>query len=974
MTTKEIYDKDAGWVNTTVFEPHEVKALQIAGLKDDDISSLFPKSCNQEELDSRFGKFTYDTFCERKRFAKEILAKFWRRNTEDSLINLIRTNKALYWVETSATMTKVFKKCGAVPVHVTMMKYLLREDVTPSQDGYRYMHQEQETACHSAWKTLYLLPSLDMYDEAYHSVFGKDSYEITNAWEADSVVTSIYENIFEDQIYDIFPKWRKAMSKAKWFLKDARDTSVDLGRKAQLLNEINYYLHSDYRTLEIHAIPKVYLNTVADEYGVIFDESRKRIVGLNKDEFMKHKSYCVPETVEYIDDDVFYYNEVLKHIDLGNVRMIGYNQFIHTGLEELVIPSTVEYLGGCVCEGCTFLKRVEFKGELSHLDIACFNGCSALKEIKLPKNLIGISDNVFSGTDSLESLTLEDGLRYIGGECFMGSGLDSLTIPQTVMEVAEDAFWRHEDIELKLMCGPDYRNLPISMLATRPMPAWFYIERFQETWLTQLLRCFAYVVEVKSTNNRLHLLDSYMEELKSVLKWLNAIKILAEFPFYNLTTAKTTERTACYNIVFLYLTVCHVMDLEDWTINDKDKLAIAIMFRSQLSELYQLIEQREPADIDKYVDNLGEYAEPNCEDLQSFIDKCYEHLAFNPINPELLMEQEEPAAETWRLMQLRVSPVRIPQTSAWGDGPSLTTTTGEVKTLISHFKDILNKTDKHSLVALELQQTMTAKRLHDKVMEDWSMYYDAASDQWCPRVKPTKEQAEDYIRCVNRLKTYYENNLSDEDYEDMQRIIKEYESLNLDMRDVVFEDGYKVGVKNLLGKAIVPAEFDEIPETYSCIDTRWGMKSFCIPVVKDGKYGLFRISTEKHEGKMLTKKWYDGIFRYFSLQIPYFICSDEEGKLNIIDTLMGRELLKKPVSQIYEAKDSDGCILLEDDGKYGLVFGNVATEVKYDDVEICSEDYCRVRICNKWYWIDEDGRETDDKNKAFFGSFYDSTK
>lgn len=690
MKDIEIYDKDNGWDKITIFEPHEIVALQMAGVPDDEITSIYPDlHFDEQNIDRRFGQHTFITYNERKRQAKERLAKFWRRDTEDQLIHLVRSTQSLYWVETSATLSKVFRRLGGIPVPSTMVKYLLNgEMVTPAHDGFRYMHPNEETAKHSAWKTMFLLPSLAIYDAAYKEFGGKEKYEITNAADAVKVFDGIYEWTFEDQVYERFIKWSYAIRRASWFLQDDRDNSINEYEKAETLSLIDYYM-SDFNELEIHTVPRKYLNTVEDECGVIFDETMKRVVGVNKEKFLC-ESYTLPTTVEYLDDNVFWCQKSLKHIDLGNVRMIGDNQFLQSSLVELTIPESIESVGGCLCEGCKSLTRVEFKNSsLEYLDIACFNGCSALSEIILPQDLIGLSDNVLANTMSLKSIILPKTLRYIGGECFMNTGLESIELPSSIMEVAEDAFLRREGIKYQAACPPDYNNIPLSMV--HPMPGWMFIERFQECWIKQLLKYYSYIVNASLTGQRAHELDSYRAELKRCLKWLNAVGILPDFPFYTLTMALTTEDTDKYNDVYLYLTIGSILVREDWISCPKDKLRFVLSFKSQLQQMYELIEDGTSEDIEKYVDSLGQVDEITQNDMMSFVDKCKENMSLfsEPINPD---EIPNGFGERTQILLQEItksrSKVTMPLTYAWADGPTLTTTRGCLEDIIEKFQKL----------------------------------------------------------------------------------------------------------------------------------------------------------------------------------------------------------------------------------------------------------------------------------------------
>lgn len=691
MKEIEIYDKDNGWEKVIIFEQHEIVALLMAGVSDDDITSIYPAlHFDEKNIDRRFGQHTFSTYNERKRQAKERLAKFWRRDTEDQLIHLVRSTQSLYWVETSATLSKVFRRLGGIPVPSTMVKYLLNgEMVTPAHDGFRYMHPEEETSKHSAWKTMFLLPSLEIYDVAFKEFCGQDKYEINNAADAEKVFDDIYGWTFEDQVYERFYKWSSAIRRARWFLMNGRDNSIDEYEKAETLSLLDYYM-SDFNELEIHTVPRKYINTVEDEFGVLLDETERRVVGVNKEKF-QCDSYTLPSSVEYLDDNVFCCLKNLRKIDLCNVRMIGNNQFLQSSLVELTIPESVESVGGCLCEGCKSLTRVEFKNSLEYLDIACFNGCSALSEVILPQDLVGLSDNIFANTTSLRSITVPKTLRYISGECFMMTGLESIELPSSVMEVAEDAFLGRESINYQAACPPDYNNIPLSM--AHPMPAWMYVERFQECWIKQLLKYYTYIVNASLTGERTHKLDSYRAELKRCLMWLNAVGILPEIPFYTLTTALTTEDPGKYNNVYLYLTIGSILTLEDWISVPQDKLRIVLSFKSQLQQMYDLIEDGTAEDIEKYVDGLGKIEEISLDDMKSFIEKCKENISVfaERMSPDDILPDEfgEREQRIWEEITRKSRKINVPLTYAWAGGPALTTTRECLESIIEKFQKLL---------------------------------------------------------------------------------------------------------------------------------------------------------------------------------------------------------------------------------------------------------------------------------------------
>ena len=164
----------------------------------------------------------------------------------------------------------------------------------------------------------------------------------------------------------------------------------------------------------------------------------------------------------------------------------------------------------------------------------------------------------------------------------------------------------------------------------------------------------------------------------------------------------------------------------------------------------------------------------------------------------------------------------------------------------------------------------------------------------------------------------------------------------------------------------VPDGFDEIVITY---DGRERME-LPIPVRKDGKCCL--IATDG-SGKVLSECKYDLLFREpFVEWVNYIALKD--GKYGILD-IDGREVVPCVMDAIYERQDPDGVLPLEKDGLWGIYADDEAyIYPRFDELEIYSEDYIRVRSGDLWGWLDAAGNLTTDKSQAFYGSWYDAEK
>ncbi|MGO5113279.1 leucine-rich repeat protein, partial [Oscillospiraceae bacterium LCP25S3_E10] len=131
--------------------------------------------------------------------------------------------------------------------------------------------------------------------------------------------------------------------------------------------------------------------------GVLFDKKKGVIVAYPN---AKGSSYVIPNSV-------------------WNIREGAFKGC--TGLTNIVIPDSVEYIGGK--QGGLY-----FAG--------AFEGCTGLKSVTIPGSVTEIGSYTFSNCTSLTSVTISNGVAEIGYSAFEEcTSLKSVTIPSTVTEI-----------------------------------------------------------------------------------------------------------------------------------------------------------------------------------------------------------------------------------------------------------------------------------------------------------------------------------------------------------------------------------------------------------------------------------------------------------------------------------------------------------------------------------------------------------
>ena len=112
----------------------------------------------------------------------------------------------------------------------------------------------------------------------------------------------------------------------------------------------------------------------------------------------------------------------------------------NTGLEEIVLPSSVKTIGSYAFSNNKSLEKINLLDGVRQIEEGAFSGDSKLSVVELPETLTEISRYVFSDTPSLTHINLPSGITNIGTGAFEHSGLTSIELPKELTEIGYYAF------------------------------------------------------------------------------------------------------------------------------------------------------------------------------------------------------------------------------------------------------------------------------------------------------------------------------------------------------------------------------------------------------------------------------------------------------------------------------------------------------------------------------------------------------
>lgn len=141
----------------------------------------------------------------------------------------------------------------------------------------------------------------------------------------------------------------------------------------------------------------------------------------------------------------------IESIKLGSsVKIIGEWAFFGTGITNITIPKTVESIGKDVLGRCEKLQSIKVEDGNPHYDSR--NNCNAIfvnatntllagcMNTIIPEETDTIGYYAFYYHSQLKEIKLPDNLKTIADWAFMGTGLSSITIPESVDSIGTSAF------------------------------------------------------------------------------------------------------------------------------------------------------------------------------------------------------------------------------------------------------------------------------------------------------------------------------------------------------------------------------------------------------------------------------------------------------------------------------------------------------------------------------------------------------
>ena len=189
------------------------------------------------------------------------------------------------------------------------------------------------------------------------------------------------------------------------------------------------------------------------------------------------RSIDIPATVMTIGSYAFVNCGLEKVTFHEGLQTIGSYAFGGIGLTKVEIPDSVTKIEDNAFKNDTYLSEVKLPKCLNSLGYNAFNGCSSLKRITIPKSLERVSGSgspfagsgltdvtfeagipaipayLFYNCTGVQEIVLPKGVQSIGYYAFAAKNLQKITIPGTVTQINNNAFYGVADLTIYGIAG-----------------------------------------------------------------------------------------------------------------------------------------------------------------------------------------------------------------------------------------------------------------------------------------------------------------------------------------------------------------------------------------------------------------------------------------------------------------------------------------------------------------------------------------
>ncbi len=142
----------------------------------------------------------------------------------------------------------------------------------------------------------------------------------------------------------------------------------------------------------------------------------------------------------------------------ANLVEIGRQAFMYSQITEIVVPDQVKVMGYGAFENCRSLKKATLPGSLERVPERCFLNAWNLEYVTIGEGTKVIGKNAFSSSEAskantLYEITIPSTLTTIEDNAFEQSGVETIIIPESVVNYGAQLFYSCKRLKKVVMKG-----------------------------------------------------------------------------------------------------------------------------------------------------------------------------------------------------------------------------------------------------------------------------------------------------------------------------------------------------------------------------------------------------------------------------------------------------------------------------------------------------------------------------------------
>ena len=122
------------------------------------------------------------------------------------------------------------------------------------------------------------------------------------------------------------------------------------------------------------------------------------------------------------------------------IKTIGFSAFMKADVKHIIMPDTVETIQTQAFSESK-IETIVLSKRLKYIRQGAFECCNSLHKVELPSSVLLLGEDAFRSS-GLKQIVLSEKLKTIGEGCFLGTLLQTLSIPSKV-EIIKDYAFKH---------------------------------------------------------------------------------------------------------------------------------------------------------------------------------------------------------------------------------------------------------------------------------------------------------------------------------------------------------------------------------------------------------------------------------------------------------------------------------------------------------------------------------------------------